>query len=394
MSLKKIIIGLVILAFAGLIFAFYDIYMKGCLHSLTGLIFLVSFLVLLFPFIYLIKKISQPVYARLVRLYFGFVAVIIPAEIFLRLTSFVPMNNEYYYFQYISFHKTLYHTLNANSTHYLKRPEYCFPRNTNSLGLSDIEPELEKKSGDVIILGLGDSFTEGDGAHRDSTWLKFLERQIGEKQGTNYRYMNAGVSGSDPLFCYMLLKDKLLRYKPDIVITTIGSDLEEIICRGGMERFSNQKRAVYPHLNLWEPFYAFSYTVRLLVHKGLGYNFLLMSRQDFEKEAVRAVSQLKECLVLFKNLAATHNFKLLVVFYPMKEEVVKKKYLYWDELISFSVKENLPYADLLAYYCDTLKIYKGNIPNYYWVHDGHHNAGGYEAFAKGVHAKLKALGWI
>ncbi len=314
MSLKKIIIGVVFLAFAGLIYAVYDIYMKGCLHSLTGFIFLVSFLILLFPFIYLIKKVSQPVYSRLVRLYFGFVAVIIPAEIFLRLTSFVPMKNEYYYFQYISFHKTLYHTLNANSTHYLKRPEYCFSRNTNSLGLSDKEPELEKNNGDVVILGLGDSFTEGDGAHRDSTWLKFLERQMGKQQDINYRYINAGVSGSDPFFCYMLLKDKLLRYKPDIVITTIGSDLEEVICRGGMERFSNQKRAVYPHLNLWEPFYAFSYTVRLLVHKGLGYNFLLMSQQDFENKAIRAVNQLKECLLLFKSLVASRLLNCLWFF--------------------------------------------------------------------------------
>lgn len=394
MSLKKIIIGVVVLAFAGLIYAVYDIYMKGCLHFMTGFIFLVSFLILLFPFIFLIKKISQPVYSRLVRLYFGFVAVIIPAEIFLRLTSFVPMNNEYYYFQYISFHKTLYHTLNANSIHFLKRPEYCFPRNTNSLGLSDKEPELEKKNGDVVIIGLGDSFTEGDGAHMDSTWLKFLERQIGKKPGTNYHYINAGVSGSDPFFCYMLLKDKLLRYKPDMVVTTIGSDLEEVICRGGMERFSHQKRAVYPHFNLWEPFYAFSYTVRLLVHKGLGYNFLLMSQKDFEKEAIKAVSQLKECLMLFKNLAAMHHFKLLVVFYPMKEEVVKKKYLYWNELISFAEKEKMPCADLLAYYNDTLNINNSNIHDYYWVHDGHHNAKGYEAFANGVYARLKALGWI
>ncbi len=78
----------------------------------------------------------------------------------------------------------------------------------------------------------------------------------------------------------------------------------------------------------------------------------------------------------------------------MKEEVVKKKYLYWNELISFAEKEKMPCADLLAYYSDTLNINNSNIHDYYWKHDGHHNAKGYEAFAKGVHAKLKALGWI
>ncbi|OPZ97352.1 MAG: hypothetical protein BWY70_01523 [Bacteroidetes bacterium ADurb.Bin408] len=394
MTLKKLIIVIVGLAFFGMLYALYDIYMKGCLHSLTGLVFLTSFLILLFPFIYLVKKISLPFYSRIVRVYFGFVAVIIPAEIFLRLTAFVPINTEYYYFQYISFHKTLYHTLNANSTHFLKRIEYCFPRHTNSLGLSDKEPDAEKKNGDVVILGLGDSFTEGDGAHEDSTWLKFLERDMGYRPDVNYRFINAGVSGSDPFFCYMLLKDKLLRYNPDIVITTVGSDIEEIICRGGMERFKNNTRAVYPRLNWWEPFYAFSYTVRLLVHKGLGYNFLLMSQEDFEKEAQIAVNQLKECLLLYKDLSASGNFKLLVVFYPMKQEIINKKYQYWDELISFAEKENIACADLLAYYKDSLNMNENNMLDYYWVHDGHHNVRGYEAFAKGVYDKLKALGWI
>jgi hypothetical protein len=123
--------------------------------------------------------------------------------------------------------------------HLLKSEEYKFMRVINSEGLADREHTPAKSVGEYRILALGDSLTEGDGAHADSTWLKFLERNLKKYPiQRNLTFMNAGVCGSDPFYSYVLLKDRLIRYKPDLVLLALNaSDLNDLLIRGGMERF-------------------------------------------------------------------------------------------------------------------------------------------------------------
>jgi len=55
--------------------------------------------------------------------------------------------------------------------------------------------------------------------------------------------LNGGVSGSDPFYSYYILRYKLLKYHPDLVVLTINkTDFDDFVCRGGDERFlSNGK---------------------------------------------------------------------------------------------------------------------------------------------------------
>jgi hypothetical protein len=56
----------------------------------------------------------------------------------------------------------------------------------NKLGLFDNEVE------NPIIVGLGDSFTQGVGTPPDSTWLKYIERKL------DLKTLNAGIGASNP----------------------------------------------------------------------------------------------------------------------------------------------------------------------------------------------------
>ncbi|MDD3860935.1 MAG: SGNH/GDSL hydrolase family protein, partial [Bacteroidales bacterium] len=273
------------------------------------------------------------------------------------------------------------------SEYSLKTSEFDYKRYSNSLGLSGDEPEYKNNPLDFLIIGLGDSFTEGDGAHADSTWLKFLERKIPDKDSSNFIWINAGLCGSDPFYEYKLLQDKLLVFNPDLVIINYGNELTDVIIRGGMERFESGKTAI--NYKIWEPIYAVSFICRLIVHNLFGYNDLLLSHSDYENEKQRAIKQLKESLLNFKELSEVFGFELLIVFHPMKKEIDNKKYDNEsncnDQLMRFANENGINYVDLLQYYTEVENISSVNSQKYYWKYDGHHNAAGYEKFANGVY---------
>jgi lysophospholipase L1-like esterase len=277
-----------------------------------------------------------------------------------------------------------------NSKVYFVNTEFNFERNTNSLGLSDKEPTLLKENEDFLIIGIGDSFTEGDGTHADSTWLKFLEKKMPKSDSINYRFLNAGICGSDPYYEYKLLKDKLLVYKPNLVIVAYGYELTDIVLRGGMERFETNKLKIREPI--WEKIYSVSFIFRLVIHNLFNYNDLLLSPTEFKTEQNRAIEQLKESLILFKNLSIENNFDLLIVFYPQKQEVIDRKFTFNGELIKFADANSIKNLNLLEYYLNIEKLNKDNVSDYYWQVDSHHNSKGYGLFANGVKWKLEQLG--
>ncbi|MBU0487848.1 MAG: hypothetical protein KKA07_07995, partial [Bacteroidetes bacterium] len=163
----------------------------------------------------------------------------------------------------------------------LSKPEFMYEHSYNSLGLRDKEPKCD--TGIYTIIGLGDSFTEGVGSPQDSTWLRLLEANISGREKTrSFQTINAGVSDSDPFAEYLLLERKLMIYKPDLVIVAVNTtDVDDIIVRGGMERFVDGS-IEYNSGPWWEFFYQFSYIVRVVVHRVLHYNFMLLSDQQYE----------------------------------------------------------------------------------------------------------------
>ncbi len=275
-----------------------------------------------------------------------------------------------------------YFVRDSNISYILKNEEFEFERQSNSLGLSGDEPEIKKADNEFLIMALGDSFTEGDGAHKDSTWLKFLERKLPDNDSVDYYFFNAGVCGSDPIYEYKLLKDKLLVYKPDLVIVSYGFELTDVITRGGKERYQTKKPAIERYW--WQPLYSVSFLTRLIVHNLCGYNDLLLSKADYENAKQKAISDLKISIDDFKKLSESDGFELLIIFFPMQNELDSGKYNSNMELIEYSNKLGIRTLDMMKYYRQELHIDKKTSSNYYWEKDGHHNSSGYEKYADGV----------
>ncbi|MGM0650065.1 MAG: SGNH/GDSL hydrolase family protein [Bacteroidota bacterium] len=261
--------------------------------------------------------------------------------------------------------------------------EYSFERTLNSLGYGDKEWEWEAMKDKTRVLALGDSFTEGDGAHADSTWVKFIERKINR---SDYYFMNAGICGSDPVFEFYALENTLKVYKPNIVIICINHyDIKEIIIRGGYERFTNNG-VEFKNGHWWEPIYAMSHLSRLFFH--VKYNRLLIPKKHYTKEANTSIQTIDSTITNLENYSTSNSAKPIVVFHPQKYEV-KQNENPFESLIAKQKEKGNNVIDLYEYYQNP--EIKNNIDEYYWIKDGHHNAKGYELMAEGIYQGLIEL---
>ncbi len=288
-----------------------------------------------------------------------------------------------YYLKLYNPPKSPYHTYPPNSITQWENDEFEHYRTHNSLGLCDVEPQIKEDTNIYTIIGLGDSFTEGLGAYSDSTWLKFLERKFASDTITKYQFINAGIAGSDPVYEYVLLRDKLLKFKPNLVILALGYEQEEMMIRGGFERFQADGTIQYRKKPFWYPLYKISGIFRLFARNSFA-NQMLIPKYLAETEEKMAILKIQFVINKFKYLSKKHNFKFTLAIYPQYWEVVNKKHDYWTETINFARQNNITTVDLLKFYTDSIQMNKSNISDYYWMKDGHHNAKGYEKMAEGI----------
>lgn len=291
----------------------------------------------------------------------------------------------YYYGAYEQINDNYYYTWPlGQSEHYLKKPEYNYWRPTNVLGFPDKEWNEHKDSNTTRILALGDSFTEGDGASVDSSYPALLNKLM-YASNANVEVMNAGMCSSDPFYEYILLRDKLIQYKPDIVLLAIGSDdiTQDYSIRGGLERFDHENQKVkYRQAPWWEPLYACSHLFRLYI-QNIGYNESLINSKSGAYENTLSLKAHTELLSMYDSLLAINGSKMVLIFRPNKYEFIEGRYSYnWDKLKSATLKlENIGVIDLMPGYLQTIKNTQNSPSDYYWKIDGHHNALGYQLMA-------------
>ncbi len=287
--------------------------------------------------------------------------------------------------------KTYYHLWPATQKeHWLTKPEFSFWRPTNSKGLPDSEWPTAKKQNEKRILTMGDSFTEGDGAPNDSSYVALLRQKLLARD-TGFSVFNAGVCGSDPFNNYVVLRDCLLVYKPDMIIEAIGSnDMNtDIALRGGMERFQKDGSVKYFAAPWWEPLYAISYVSRVFFRLA-GYNELLVKNKMSEEQEAEVNAKTIDLFKQFAALCRQNHIRLAVVLRPDKYEVKDNRYSY-----NFSPLLHQLQADTTLQVLDLLPAYRSYLNNkqadpfaYYWVMDGHHNARGYEMMAQTIFENL------
>ncbi len=269
-----------------------------------------------------------------------------------------------------------------------KKKEFTYERKTNSIGLS--EREIEKdKNGDFRIIILGDSFTEGVGVEYDSTWIKKTERMVSQS-GNQIEFINAGIGGSDPVFEYVLLRDKLLDYQPDQVIMTLNSsDYWDVLFRGGLERFSEDGsyRRSPPS---WEWIYALNHMVRWVVHDVLNMNHYLMSSNEYMERDAKTPGIIMDVIKRMKALSSEHHFDFRVIVHPVIADFEKEEY--WDrglnEVIVELSKEEVLLLDMRKELVDIGVDDKEKAQPYYWPLDGHFNPKGCDFLARCLARKL------
>ena len=199
--------------------------------------------------------------------------------------------------------------------------EYNYPHRYNSLGLRGKDHTPDPTT--FTIVGLGDSYTEGFGTPEDSTWLQLLENKLGQRNisGKKIRCINGGIAGSDPFLEYVILEKLLLRYEPKMVLVCINeTDIDDVIKSGGWERFSDSGALVCRPHPWWYLMYQSSVIARYVIHYHR--NWLLLNDKEYESEKRNAIEKIENCLMHdYLKLAHEHNFKLIAVIHPLRDEL-------------------------------------------------------------------------
>lgn len=94
---------------------------------------------------------------------------------------------------------------------------------TNSRGLRDEEISIEKPEDTYRILVLGDSYTFGWGLDREERYTDVLERRLNETYDKRIQVVNMGRTDAGMRDFYFILRDRGLKYDPDLVVVSFYS---------------------------------------------------------------------------------------------------------------------------------------------------------------------------
>jgi lysophospholipase L1-like esterase len=260
------------------------------------------------------------------------------------------------------------------------QPEFDYVWMTNGEGIRDHDHPIAKPAGEYRIVVLGDSFTEGVGAEFSESYPRVLERNLAARFSRPIRVISGGVAGSDPIFEYFLLVHRLLKYQPDLVIVMAnGSDIGDVIARGGMDRFDESgslKPRRAPRAEWW---YRRSHMARALLLDLFHYSHSLLSPKNEERQHARALCDILDAASAFQSLARQRGFRFLLAYHPYCYHFTQP-----GSLLDLAPLEKA-FADRDIDYFDLTPHLRTRITppasDYYWPIDLHCTARGYQAFA-------------
>lgn len=398
MKLQKVVQIVIISLFV--VYFFWEVYW----YSQVGLSFIkwhthIAFFIYMFVAIYFVLKILK-VKKEFIFLIFLFFLGLELTEVVLVMSG---LNKTRFEKQYGFYHPSN-RTQSRNNYYWIDDPgtikhlravdgEFYYTRKINSFGYSDSE-WAKKKFDEFRIICLGDSFTEGDGAHVDSNYVSQLRTELSKHNLKNVTVFNAGKCGSDPFFSFINYKDILSKLKPDLIIQTISSqDIDQDINeRGGFERFQKNYTLSYRKKSKTIEFlYAISYTTRVFLQL-YGYNELIQYQDNFEENYKYDEIKIKKLFDQFQHLTHKNNAQLLVVFLPQRDEVETETYLPYLQTLKNSIAtQKIKNIDLLPFYLSEIKKARNQVEKYYWEKDAHHNAKGYKLMASGIFQGINEL---
>ncbi|MCO5229631.1 MAG: SGNH/GDSL hydrolase family protein [Chitinophagales bacterium] len=380
-KLVKFLLHLFLLVFPFVFF--YFLIKKGTYVSQFINLSIPIYLILFVQFIYRLRFLSVSIKSKLtyfLKIYFSIELILVLIQ---PNSIYDPMMFNGYLLPLDKNHAANYYLRKPFDKYDIKKEEFMYSRNHNSVGLTDKEYMTPKPEHILRILCMGDSFTEGDGAHQDSSYVRFLDRSL-QKKYKNIELINAGRLGSDPFFDFDFLKKTLIKYQPDIILQSFSyNDLfSDFIMRGGKERFDKEGNLKKSYDFWWTPIYVFSYTARVFIQVLGDYDKFLVKKGIYpdllEKMKFESVELFKE----YHQYAKDRDIGLIIFDIPFSQHYytpeINKVYIEMAEKFS---KAHLKYYSLKPCYDEYMITHKAKFQDYYWPKDSHHNAKGYSMMA-------------
>lgn len=316
----------------------------------------------------------------------------------------------------------LHHSYRPNCSVSSNSAEWDISVKINSEGLRDNEIQPKNKF-DYRILMLGDSFTIGWGIDQGKTFSDLLEQKYNQDQ-LKVDVINGGTTSYSPILEYLFLKEKGLKYNPDLIILNFDlSDFQNDYYYQKLVRYdasgkiigvspeeANFLKLVYLNVKLIKflesPFLVLDSkfpSKTILGEKyfyNLDYDRYALTRETISKEAEKKYTETSlKYLKLIQQLALEKNSTLVLVAYPYGHQVsgkewAKGRHNYGFEpgkvyssrpeeiLAKFAAENNITFISLYPEFKASDKF-----PLYY-PYDGHLTPEGHQLFADSLYAKL------
>ncbi len=188
----------------------------------------------------------------------------------------------------------------------------------NALGTRGPLPKKNKK----VVACLGDSFTESVCVAIDSSYPYLLEKQL-QKCNPDVEVLNAGISGNDPFYDFVMLQYLKKRFNISAAVFLINTtDINEVMYRGGMERFKANATLQFVPRPWWERLYGLSYVVRIIAHNAFKLDFNFHTDQERLLLEQKAISELYSLfLQQVIPYCNKNNIQLILAFHPIEDEL-------------------------------------------------------------------------
>jgi lysophospholipase L1-like esterase len=275
-----------------------------------------------------------------------------------------------------------YHILSPLTTYVDRKKEFSFSYPVNGIGLC--ERDLNASDTQYYrIACMGDSYTQGIGAPQDSSWPRQLENILNRYTAKPVQTINCGIGGSDLVHQYMLFKDRVVAYKPKAVVLCVNrSDIDDIVTRGGMERYISDSVIYTPGPLWWEPFFAQSFIIRAIAINMFKVNFFLLSPKAYEQQKNIALDKIKTALKQWYGFTQQQHINFYLALQPTPYD-----YYTPDDYprLEKAVYESLPanrVINIKPQWGATINLQ--NLNQWYWPNDCHLKTNGYKYLAQTI----------
>lgn len=248
----------------------------------------------------------------------------------------------------------------------------------NSEGWRDYEYDTKKGEDTYRILVLGDSITFGWGVELNNTFSKIVEKRFNQEQPSDdyrsYEVINTGVGNYNTVMELQSLKEKGMKYDPDLIILGYYINDAEMTHQASSLQFLKRS---YFYAFIWDKYQ----NMKTRYIEGTDYQtfYSNLYQEGFEGK-IQAENSLRELIAITKE----NNITLLIIIFPEFHNFVDYEFNKTTQFVTDIGEEyDVQVLDLLPYY-------KDHAPESIWVsyEDAHPNALGNYIAADAIYTTL------